>query len=247
MHCQFGSIETSFTNIPSTHEVAIDLLSKSKPKAGSVIMAEFQSKGKGRNTNSWNSEAGKNLLLSFIIYPDFIAPRDAYAINVFSTLALLDLCAYLGIDDVRIKWPNDLLVGNLKLAGILIQNMMTSEQITASVLSMGINVNQKEWSEGIMATSLSLGCKMDQELETVRRLLYKYLGERYDALFKAPRSQWREFKSRLYGWQENKVYHCQSGDYINASIIDVLEDGKIVLDDHGTQKVFSEYQLKQII
>lgn len=140
----FGSIINHFETIDSTSLFAEKLLLTEKPCEGSVILAGFQQDGRGAGGNSWHSEAGKNLLFSTILYPDFLPPAEQFQLNKVVSLAVL-LCVkgFLPKANVMTKWPNDIYVDYRKIAGILIKNAIIGNKIGYSIVGVGLNINQE--------------------------------------------------------------------------------------------------------
>ena len=124
-------------------------------------------RGEGKGKTDWESEAGVNLTFSVIIYPELMVIHQFY-LNIIASLAVAD--ALLPEDDIKIKWPNDILLANQKLCGILIQNNLKTNKIQTSVIGIGINVNQTVFSY-TNVTSLALmqeAKPVEREEHTVR-------------------------------------------------------------------------------
>jgi BirA family biotin operon repressor/biotin-[acetyl-CoA-carboxylase] ligase len=107
-----------------------------------AITADKQKSGRGRQNKKWESEAGKNLLLSFLLYPS-TPPSLQFDICCYVSVALAEQIAELcPASEVYIKWPNDIYIGNKKVAGILIENFIYRERIKYSIVGIGLNLNQ---------------------------------------------------------------------------------------------------------
>ncbi len=131
--------------IPETHStntLAMELLSKTSPPEGTCIKTDFQTAGKGQIGRSWHSETAKNILTSFIFYPKQLRVIDQFYLNMAVSLALTGTLANFDIQ-VKIKWPNDIYYLDKKLTGILIQNSVMGADIKASVVGIGLNINQQ--------------------------------------------------------------------------------------------------------
>lgn len=114
----------------------------------SVIAAEFQTAGRGQGDHIWSSMRGENLTFSVVLKFErgFMPARDALLITQVTTLALRRFLASKGIDS-RIKWPNDIYVADMKkICGILIENVLTFESVTYSIIGIGLDVNQTQFS-----------------------------------------------------------------------------------------------------
>ena len=105
-----------------------------------VISAREQYSGRGQRGNVWHSKAGANIMLSYVCSPNINA-REQFRINEVASLAVIDFCAAIGIQ-ARIKWPNDILVSDRKIAGILIENTLRGPVVTESIIGIGFNLNQ---------------------------------------------------------------------------------------------------------
>ena len=136
--------------VNSTNTYATNQLAKSRLPEGTAIVAAEQTQGRGYSGNQWKSEKGMNLLLSVVLYPVFLAPRQHFFLNQVASLAIAEtLQAYLPVKDVKIKWPNDVFIGDKKAAGILIENSVKGNIIQHAVPGMGINVNQTEFDPAL--------------------------------------------------------------------------------------------------
>lgn len=116
-----------------------------------VVTADFQTAGRGQRGNSWESERGKNLLFSMLFYPTVAIPpmqqfQISKAVAVGTVEALEELLQGVEHPEVCIKWPNDIYIGNRKVAGILIENSLAgADRIDHSIIGIGLNVNQREF------------------------------------------------------------------------------------------------------
>ena len=131
--------------------------------SGSIVMADFQTAGRGQRGNSWESEAGKNLIFSILFHP-----LDVPANMPFVISEMISLCVKYMLDkyisDVSVKWPNDIFYKDKKIAGILIENTIHQGKISKSIIGIGININQTEFcSDAPNPTSMAqiTGCSFD--------------------------------------------------------------------------------------
>src|SRR5262249_21329770 len=128
-----------FPDLDSTNRVAYKLAADGAAE-GEVVLAETQTRGKGRLGRSWFSPPGLNLYLSVILRPK-LAPSDAPLLTLVSAVALADTVQrFLGMSPA-IKWPNDILVGGKKLAGILTESSVDSQRLHFVVVGIGVNLN----------------------------------------------------------------------------------------------------------
>ena len=186
--------------LDSTNTFSQELVSKSNPTEGTVVLTHFQSAGKGQYGRVWESKARENLTLSIILLPKFLQIKDQFYLNVISSLAIADVLEYYVKDNVKIKWPNDVYVGANKICGILIQNNIQGQYILNSVVGIGVNINQKHFDPNIPnPTSLINEVGEIQDLTTFRNLLFGVF-EKYYLELKSDnqKSLLSEYKERLY-------------------------------------------------
>ncbi|MBK7810797.1 MAG: biotin--[acetyl-CoA-carboxylase] ligase [Saprospiraceae bacterium] len=218
----------------STNDFALDYLSKTIPKDGFFVLADFQTGGKGQYGRKWDSEASKNLLVSYIFGSSFLKLDQIFGLHLAGSLAIADLLDDFRIEDIRIKWPNDVLVGGRKIAGILIQNVLKGQQLQHSVFGIGLNINQTNFETEHRATSLiNLTGQENPILEMAFKLrifLQKYLdlirnGEHRELLFK--------YNEQLFMRNEIGRFKIESNDTFEAMIRSVDENGMLVLEKDG--------------
>ncbi len=110
---------------------------------GLVVTARNQTSGRGQRGNSWESVPGENVTMSMLLRPRGLHPSCQFLISQAVSLAIVAvLKKYLPGNDVSVKWPNDIYVGDSKICGILIENSITVSSILHSVVGIGLNVNQ---------------------------------------------------------------------------------------------------------
>lgn len=219
-------------SLPSTNEYIKEEIAKSTPfEAGTVILAKEQTKGRGQRNNSWNSRKNENLTFSYILYPTFLSPLSQFYLTVSVSLALVKFLKQY-IPDVFIKWPNDIMAGNKKICGILIENTIRGNKIKHSIVGIGLNVNQTLFENSLkQATSIKayLNSKQNFELLKLAKKLFGFLSEEYYTLqTKNPHDLLAAYNKHLFRKNEEKPYIIDNKSF-NASIIAVKEDGLLRL------------------
>ena len=175
-----GQSTLHFPRLESTNAYAVTLLAKSNPVEGTVISTFNQSHGRGQIGSKWESEPHKNLSLSLILKPTFLPIKDQFWLTKCIALAVKDFLGSYVNDPVKVKWPNDVYIGQRKIAGILIQNNINSKKIHYSIIGMGININQVTFSDWVPnPTSLALESNKTYALETMQAELMPFLEYRY--------------------------------------------------------------------
>ena len=147
---------------------------------GSVVWAEFQTAGRGQIGNSWESAEGENLTFSVVLYPTFLLANRQFLISQITALSVKQtLDRY--VDDITVKWPNDIYWRDRKICGMLIENDLSGQFIYSSILGIGININQKEFKSNApnpVSLYQIIGKRTDREnflQEFLERLYANYL------------------------------------------------------------------------
>ncbi|MEW6117707.1 MAG: biotin--[acetyl-CoA-carboxylase] ligase [Nitrospirota bacterium] len=128
-----------FDTIGSTNTLASEYAGKDCPE-GTVIIAEHQTGGRGRRGRVWASPPGANIYMSIIVRPS-LCPRDASLLTLMTAVACAAAVRKLSPIPVSIKWPNDIMVTDKKLGGILTEMKADMERISYAVLGIGLNIN----------------------------------------------------------------------------------------------------------
>ena len=202
-----------------------------------VVVADFQTAGRGCGTNRWESERGKNLLFSLLLHPNGVAANRQFHISMAVSLAI---CKALGryIGDLSIKWPNDIYWRNAKICGILIENTLRGKLIKDSIVGVGLNVNQRQFHSDA-PNPVSLWQITEQEtdrdvlLKEILACLDEYLGGEIKD----------QYLSLLYRRKGFHPYTDRDGTFM-AEIIDVEDDGHLLLRDEAGQQ--RRYAFKEV-
>ncbi len=217
--------------LDSTNTYANLLLKKDLLPEGTVIHTNFQTAGKGQAGHYWESEDGKNLLISVVIYPDQILPEDQFIISMTISLGI---CDFLGnfVNSCRIKWPNDIYVADDKIAGILIENSISGNRIVSTIAGIGLNINQEVFlSDAPNPVSIKMLTGKSYDIGICLQHLVNELDKRYKQLISGKLSKIRnEYISRLYQLGELKNYKTDAGT-LCGRIISVSDKGRLRIED----------------
>ena len=219
--------------VDSTNKYANALLT-SKVADETVIVADFQTAGRGQFQNVWWSPAGENLLFSLIWLRTKCTIEQQFNLSVAVSVALKRwLKGSFGID-AQVKWPNDIYVEGKKLAGILIENTIQGKQLKASIIGVGLNVNTSVFpSELFKASSLQqlLGRELDREecLLSLLSVLHSVYLQMQAGLVQG---LWEEYTNALFQKDECLGY-LWKGVRVNGTIRGVSETGLLMFEcDH---------------
>lgn len=204
--------------------------------AGTVFLADEQTAGRGQGGNRWHATAGANLTLSVVAYPDHLAVDRLFALTQFTALAVMETVRKHLPDplaaDVRVKWPNDVLVGERKIAGILVQNALRGPKIQSSLIGIGLNVNEKSFPDSLAqrATSLRLLKGEAYDRDAVQRTLFEAIERYYALTFKREGQLARAYHDWLFGREKPRAYRIKAtGQSMSALVKGVKPDGRLQL------------------
>lgn len=244
-----GRSLTVLDSVDSTNNYAKELLTKSKPMDGSAILAREQYAGRGQMGNTWQTQAGKNLTLSIILYPDFLDAEKQFFLNMAVSLGVKDFCESVLHDDATsIKWPNDIYHGDNKLGGILIENSISGGKIASSVIGIGLNINQAEFDPLVPnPTSMLRISGKEYIIEELAGSLFAYLEKYYLQL----RQQHYNFLDRAYTealYRYQQTHEFKKGEQVfKGEINGVAKDGKLIIHSNGKELRFAFKEVAYVI
>ncbi|MEZ4949257.1 MAG: biotin--[acetyl-CoA-carboxylase] ligase [Saprospiraceae bacterium] len=240
-----GNNKILLKSVPSTNAYALDLVSKSKPPEGTVVIADNQTQGRGQMGSKWISAPDKNATFSLILYPNFLKPSASFTLNKVISLGVADALKNLGIKEACIKWPNDIYVRKLKIGGILIQTAVNSSSIQSAVCGIGLNVNQTDFEPSLPnpGSLMSLTGKV-WDLELVLSEIFKQIEVKYLQV-KSGRENLlhTDYLSSLMAYQTLQNFKDAAGRKFSGRVIGVNPQGKLMLEKI---EGIVEYDMKEI-
>ena len=243
MKVELGKNIIHFNELNSTNEFAINFIKNNKINSPIIITTYFQVNGAGQREKIWESEQGKNLLMSVILSPN-ISLKDQFNLTILSALAISDLLNEYKLKNVKIKWPNDILINDKKIAGILIQNKVKSDKISHSVIGIGLNINQMVFKDYLpKATSILSEISEEMNLEKVRDILISFMEKRYNEIING-KNLMEEYQKNLYLKNQKSLFQINERKVFGI-IKSVTSSGKLVVDiDEVGEKYFSLNEIK---
>jgi BirA family biotin operon repressor/biotin-[acetyl-CoA-carboxylase] ligase len=228
---------------PSTNTLALELSQQSPVIEGTVVITDEQTAGKGQRGNTWEAEPFQNLTFSLILKPGFLAVNKQFYLNVMICLALRDYLKERTPATVYIKWPNDVLVHEKKISGILIENQLQGTLISNSIVGIGFNINQKQFKSPA-ATSLSLVAGKDfdrgEELSAMLGLIEgRYLQLRQGEY----QPMMDQYLAALYRRHQKHVFSA-NGVIFEGEIEDLDEWGKLRIKTPEGIRTFGAKQVQ---
>jgi len=226
-----------FEGIASTMDTAVQLGIKGASE-GTLVLAEAQTKGRGRLGRSWFSPKYKGIYLSLILRPR-ILPSQSPLLTLLSAVSICEALKEVAEIDAKIKWPNDILIRDKKLGGILTELNAETDKINFVVIGIGLNINNENKNIVSGATSLKNEKKEHiNRIDLLREMLRKIENNYLTFKAQGPASiidKWREYNITL--GRRVKVYSQK--EHYEGQAIDIDKDGGLLLrNDHGlTQKI----------
>ncbi len=242
----FGKNLIHLREVDSTNRLAQAYAKEGEPE-GTVVVADFQAQGRGQGGKHWESEPGQNLTFSLILRPVFLPPAEAGSLSQAVALSVHELVSELiESTDVRIKWPNDILVEHKKICGILIENQLEGQKLKSTIVGIGLNVNQLFFGDGLNypPTSLALGKGHPFEVKAVLTRLLSILSKNYFLLYQGATNRLREeFEAHLWG-KGTQLPAIVMGERGLGEIMGVHSDGRLLMKWKGTIRVFDLQEVK---
>ncbi len=197
---------------------------------GEVVWALSQSAGRGQRGHNWSSQADESLTMSIVWVPQALAAKDQFLLAEVAALAIVDTLREYGIE-AKIKWTNDIYVGDKKICGILIENRLTGAGVARSVVGIGLNIGQREFPDWIPnPTSIILEGGGEHSPKEVLDLLYAKLMARYDLMAAGEGAKIEhEYNALLYRLGEEHTYTKPNGTPLQATLLRVERDGRVLL------------------
>lgn len=238
-----GNVLNHINQCDSTNSYVKDFITKSKPLEGTVFYTDKQTAGRGQFGNSWQSEEGQNLTFSFIVYPKFLGVDMQFYLSKVVCIAIVDALNSLTNMPFKIKWPNDIYYKNKKLAGILIENQLSNNQISNAIIGIGINVNQENFEGLSNATSLFNIVKYLFNKKKVLEVVLKNLDVQYLKLIAKKNDEIdTDYHHKLISYKNN-FFFIENGEQKNGILQKVNSAGQLeVLVNNELKK----YNFKEI-
>jgi BirA family biotin operon repressor/biotin-[acetyl-CoA-carboxylase] ligase len=237
-------------SVDSTNHYAEQLLKKNKVKKDAIILAHEQTSGKGQGDNTWESEPGKNVTFSLVLFPDFLPPEKQFILNKAVSLGVIDfLLRFVSEQKLSIKWPNDIYAGNRKIGGILIQNTICGTKLESCIAGIGININQEIFNPGLPnPVSLKQITGNDYTVKDSVNLIVACIDERYQQLKRGSfETLGMEFQDKLLFIDEWKDFSVDK-KLIKGRIYGVDDYGVLILEmENNTLRYFHHGEIEFVI
>ncbi|CAM1363047.1 Biotin--(acetyl-CoA-carboxylase) ligase [Tenacibaculum litoreum] len=232
--------------IDSTNTFLKNMVSKVVVDDFTIVVAKTQTKGRGQMNSEWVVEEGKNLTFSvFSSFTSLDVENHKY-LNFCVSLSVFEALKELDLPSLAIKWPNDILSGNKKLGGILIENTLKGSKIVSSVVGIGINVNQDLFPENLPnASSVKKILGKEFDLETLLESILKKLKDYFTFLEKKEYDLLEEaYLKVLYKKNVPTMFKNSQNILFMGKIIGVSKSGSLQIELEN--ETIQEFGLKEV-
>lgn len=245
MSLSIGNKIVKLITTDSTNNYAKTQIGAENWPEGTIIQAEYQTQGKGQIGNSWESEAGKNLLCSIVLTPHFLPILNQFLISKIVALSVAQVVGSF-VGEVSIKWPNDIYVGEKKIAGILIENSLMGHRIEHSIAGIGLNINQERFlSAAPNPVSLFQLTGKNHPIEVLLNQFADQLSFWYEKLSSGQTSMIdTRYTEQLFRRGQPARYQDHEGEF-EGILLGVNEIGQLLIQD--SQQKIKSYHFKEVV
>ncbi|MBN1158850.1 MAG: biotin--[acetyl-CoA-carboxylase] ligase [Bacteroidales bacterium] len=231
-------------HVDSTNSYASRILRTKKVPEGTVILTDNQTAGKGQAGNRWESEPGKNLTFSIILYPEFLNAENQFYLSMSFSNGIIDFLQRNQIP-AAIKWPNDIWAGEGKIAGMLIENSIVGRRLKSSIIGIGLNVNQQIFPDVLgKVTSMCILTAREFSLNNIYKSIMENLIPWIDKIYHRDFGEIKNsYLNNLLALNEWRTYTDHTGRF-EGRIVDVSESGTLIVKKR-TGRIQS-YSFKEI-
>lgn len=226
--------------IDSTNDYLRKLILGKNPTAPTVVVSQYQKKGKGQRGQAWISQARKNLMFSLYM-PNFSLPtKEVFSINKIVSVCLLHWLSSFKMPNICVKWPNDILSGDSKIAGILTESNVHHLTASPFIIGVGLNVNQVEFQNLPNATSMQLLTGKSYDIDA---LLFSLTTKLIEYLTPPIKNYNDDYHKYLYGLGQSRLF-LRENKMFEGIIQFVNSEGKLVLETTAGTQAFDVKELQ---
>ena len=231
--------------IDSTNTFLKQLATSEVVENFTVVSAEHQTNGKGQRGSEWLIESGKNLTFSVLYTKTLNLQINLFTLNVIVALSVVEGLQKISSKEFKIKWPNDILAENKKIAGILIENSIKSQTEVQSIIGIGINVNQENFENLPQASSL---CLLEQQFFDKDLLLKNVVNQLENNLEQLNQLSeayfWEKYHNYLFKKNIVSTFEDSNGNRFVGKIIKVTSEGKLKVQLENDSEI--DFDIKEV-
>lgn len=234
-----GQNRVFLPNCHSTNDIASQQIERGDNYDGLLVYTDFQSAGRGQRGTVWQAEPGQNVMMSVVLNTSYVPVNKQFDLSVAAALGVYSGLDSLGVQDLSVKWPNDLYLQDKKLGGILIESSIREGKLKSSIIGIGLNVNQRDHLPE-RAVSLALAGYNYSRDEVICALCEGI--EKYVLLLKKGQDLRQEYYRVMLGYQKERTF-ASEGITFQGVIVGIGESGELlVTSDHSKKK----FDIKEI-
>ena len=231
--------------IDSTNDFLKKIAVNSEVSNWTVVTANSQTNGKGQMGAKWHSDAGKNLTVSILVKDTLTDIDQVFELNIAIALSIYEVLIQNSIPNLSIKWPNDIMSGNNKISGILIENIFKSDKSILSIVGFGLNVNQINFDNLPKVTSLKNICNKDFDLDYLLKEILQVFESKIGMII-SNNSEilWKDYQNLIF----KKGILMPFEDLNNKKFMGIIQEVtpygklKLLLEDD----IFKEFAIKEL-
>lgn len=229
----------------STNTFLSEMIANTNLPEGTVVATNRQLRGKGQRGSVWESEDFLNCTLSILLKPNFLHIGEQFFLNMTISNAVRNSIQYFLSTKVLVKWPNDILVEDKKICGMLIENQIVGSSINQSVIGIGINVNQNNFRFS-NATSIKNEIHKEVDLEYFKKTLFENIEREYLVLrsldFETIKNS---YVKNLFKFQIDSKFIIDDKE-VEGRIVGVATSGQLIVCIDNKLETFDFKQIKFI-
>lgn len=210
-----------------------------------TVVAQKQTNGKGQMGAVWQSEEGKNLIMSVLVKDVLQNVDEIFHLNVAVALSVIQVLEVFNIPNLSVKWPNDIMSDQKKICGILIENSIKSDTNVESIIGIGLNVNQLKFDNLPKASSMAVICEKEFDLDSILDLIIFQIKKNCSWILSHQSDKlWQEYHKKLFKINVPMAFEDVFQNKFMGIIQGVLTDGRlqVLLEDDSIKS----YGIKEI-
>lgn len=231
--------------IDSTNDFLKDLTRNQLVDNFTTVVAQKQTKGKGQMGAAWESEGGKNLIMSILVKDILQNVDEIFHLNVAIALSVLQVLQDFKVPNLSVKWPNDIMSDHKKIGGILIENSFKSDTKIESIVGIGLNVNQKQFENLPKASSMAVITSTEFDLDMLlNKIIFQIKKNCSWILSNQSDKLWKEYHNHLFKINVPMAFEDANQNKFMGIIQGVSSEGRlqVILEDDSIKS----YGIKEI-
>ncbi|MDQ3016842.1 MAG: biotin--[acetyl-CoA-carboxylase] ligase [Bacteroidota bacterium] len=236
----------SYSSLDSTNSEAHRLLGNNEAYHGLAILAFKQTEGRGQHGRAWHSEPGQHLAMSIIIKPNDMSPSELPVLSMKVSLGIVRVINKIDATiQPKIKWPNDIYVNGKKLAGILIENNLSSHKVQHCIIGIGMNVNEQKFEDSLQnAISIRMLTNESSDIVDIASAIRHEVLTRLDI---TDMSWKKEYHQYIFSLGEERSFE-NNVMLVKGQVVDVDDQGRLCIQlEDGSIQAFYSHELRWIL